>query len=426
MIQKLKKRRAGCALLSAAILLASMAVPYPAFAAQAQDLLPENGLLESAGTDEVKLDFAADMDGVDEKDRKFKTTITFESYDDSDTGFNDLTESIMVGDTKFILSSIDNLKMTDSHTPERRTMELTTDTFLKGTENDFLPEESMKKGGASWTLTEKELVDKEIEDRTKEAVATKRYVGVEKGVPIPDTIEYTYTDEDTGESIQEMLPLTDQSGGAWYWMPFEFPITISGYGADVLDLNGTEVPADANLADYSDDFLDLLGLSQKYYRIDSINWDGEPYERSGEMYRKAVGTGEKYVTDIDAVYSATVTLPHQDGAAWECLYTEELDDSRRAVYTYTAEAVYVSSAEQTPFGRIMGVISAFYHSVIEAIKEHPVLAAVQMVVLAALVTFLVSRRKKKCLYDDSRKCAYKQDCANCPYYTTLSKDSNNG
>ena len=228
MIQKLKKRRAGCALLSAAILLASMAVPYPAFAAQAQDLLPENGLLESAGTDEVKLDFAADMDGVDETDRKFKTTITFESYDDSDTGFNDLTESIMVGDTKFILSSIDNLKMTDSHTPERRTMELTTDTFLKGTENDFLPEESMKKGGASWTLTEKELVDKEIEDRTKEAVATKRYVGVEKGVPIPDTIEYTYTDEDTGESIQEMLPLTDQSEGAWYWMPFEFPITISG------------------------------------------------------------------------------------------------------------------------------------------------------------------------------------------------------
>ena len=413
MIQKPKKHRVGRAILSVAILFTFIIMPFPAFANQAPAPPGGDSLPESKRVDEIKMDFSADMDGVDENDRKFKTTITFESYDDSETGFNDLTEFIMVGDTKFILSNIDNLKMTDSHTPERRTIKITTDTFLKGTENDFLPEESMKKDGLSWTLTEKELVDKEIEDQTKDAVAAKRYVGVEKGVPIPDTIEYTYTDEDTGESIQEMLPLSDQSESAWYWMPFEFPITISGYGADVLDLNGKEVPADANLADYSDDFLDMLGLSQEYYRI----------ERSGEIYRKAVGTGEKYVTDIDAVYSATITLPHQDGAAWECLYTEELDDSHRAVYTYTAEAVYVSSTEQTPFGRIMGVISAFYHSVIEAIKEHPVLAAVQMAVLAALITFLVSRRKEKCLCDDSRKCAYKQDCANCPYYTTLSKDS---
>jgi len=415
MIQKRKKYRTGYAVLSAAVLLASVIHPYPAFAKDEPDVQ------ENAVTGEVKLNFTADTDGVSEADRKFKTTITFESYDDSDTGFNELTESILVGDTEFILSSIDSLKMIDSRTPPRRIMELTTETFVKGSENDFLPEESIKKDGVSWTLTDKELINNEIEDRKKDAVVAKRYVGVEKGVPIPDAIEYTCTDENTGESVHEMLPLTDQSEGTWYWTSFEFPITISGYGAEILDLNGTEIPADARLADYSGEFLDMLGLSREYYRIDEVEWDGEPYEQGGELYRNAVGTGEKYVTDIDAVYSGTVTLPHQDGAAWKCMYTEEPDSSRKAVYTYTAEAVYVSSAEQTPFGRILGVVSAFYHSAIEAVKEHPVLAAIQMVALAALITFLVSRRKKKCLYDDSRRCTYSRDCANCPYYTTLSK-----
>jgi len=151
MIKKFKKHRAGCA----AILLASMAMPHVAFADQVPDLMGgeilvenlEGSLEESTGTDEVKLNFSADMAGVNEKDRKFKTTITFESYDDSDTGFNDLTDSVMVGNTKFILNSIDNLKMIDSHTPERRTMNITTDTFIKGTENEFLPDETMKKDG---------------------------------------------------------------------------------------------------------------------------------------------------------------------------------------------------------------------------------------------------------------------------------------
>ena len=432
MMRKRNISRTGYVALGAAVLLSSMIRPCPVFADQAPDLLGtlavqegEGVAAETAGTDctdSTGLGFTADLDGVSGDDRKFKTTITFESYDDADTGFNDLTESILVGDTEFVLSSIDGLRMTDSRTPERQTMELTTETFLKGTENEYLPDKSIKKDGVSWSLTKKQLVDSEIEDRVKEAVTTKRYVGVETGVPVPDSVEYTYTDEDTGESINDMLPLTDQSEGAWYWMPFEFPITISGYGAESLDLNGKEIRADEPLANHADELLDMLGLDGEYYRVDSIDWDGEPYERNGETYRNAVGTGEKYVRDIDAVYSAEVTLPHQDGAAWECLYTEELDASHRAVYTYEAEAVYVSTAEQTPFGKIMGVISAFYPSVIEAVMEHPVLAATQLVLLAALVTFLVSQRKKKCLYDDSRKCAYGRDCTNCPYYTVLSQD----
>ena len=407
--------RAVAAVIAAITLCASSTQVKPVYASD------EGSVVKV--TVKKELAFHADTETVSDKDKKFRTAITFESYDDADTGFNDRTESIMIGDTKFVLNSIENLKMTDAYTPERRTMETMTDTFIKGEEDGFLPDTTVTKDGVTWTLTEKTLVDSEIGDRTKEAVATKRYVGVEKGVPVPDSIEYTCEDESTGLTVNTMLPLTDQSETTWRWEPFEFPISISGYGADVLDLNGTEVPSGAPLIDYADEFLNLLGLSKDYYRIDAIEWDGEPYEQNGEIYRDAVGTGEKYVTDIEAVYSATIDLPHLDGAAWKCLYTEELDPSSSTVYTYTADAVYISTAEQTPFERILGVISAFYHRIIEAIQDHPVLAALQIVVIAALIVFLVSRRKKKCLYDDSRKCIYGRDCANCPYYTTLSKET---
>lgn len=410
--------RGMAAVMAAVMLCAPMAQAIPAYATDTPSAVELSV--------EKPLDFQADLDGVTEKDEKFKTTITFESYKDDETGYNDLTESIKIGDTEFVLNSIENLKMVDANTPEPKTMKITSEVFVKNEADSYAPEETVKKDGVNWSLVEKNLVDCDMEERTKDATTTKRYVAVEKGVPVPDSIEYTCDDEATGISVNEQLPLTDQTEGAWYWEPFEFPISIAGYGADVLDLNGTEVPRDEPLINYADKFLEMLSLSPDYYRIDSIDWDGDPYERNGETYRNAVGVGEKYVRDIDAVYSATISLPALDGAYWTAEYKEILDDSRKAVYTYTADAVYITTVEQTPMGRILGMISAFYHKVIEAIQDHPVLAGLQILVIAALIVFLVSRRKKKCLYDDSRKCTYGRDCDNCPYYTTLSKTNGKG
>ena len=370
-------------------------------------------------SDAEKLACDVDTTGVSEKDRKFKTSIRFESYDDADDGFNDETKTVQIGDTVFKLDSVSNLKMVDSRTPQRRTMNVTSDTFVKGHEDEYTPQEKIEQDGITWTLTSKELVDSEIPDVTKDAVATRAYKDVENGVPIPKTIDYTYEDADTKAKIDTTLPLTDASDTKWHWVDFAFPITISDYDAEVLDLNGTEIPSDAPLIDYADEFLDMLGLDPDYYKITSIEWDGDPYESNGTLMRKASGTGSKYVRDVNAVYSGTVTLPHQEGAAWESVYTEELGKKNSAVYTYEADATYISTAEQTFWQKLAGLITAAYEAIIRAIQEHPILAAIQFVLLAGIITFILAKRRKMCLYDKHQECLYKRDCIHCPYYQSI-------
>lgn len=317
-IRRLK--RIGYSVLST-ILLLSMTT-YPTYAEVKSEAVMSEG---------ESLSFTVDTEGVHDTDRKFKTTIKFESYSDEDTGFNHLTETINIGEREYVLNSIDNLTMVDARTPERRTLEKQSEVFVKGTESEHLPEETIQEEGITWTLTQKELIDQEIADVFKDAVATKRYIGVEKGVPIPQTIDYEYEDLDSGEKIETTLPLTDKNESRWYWAGFEFPITISGYDADILDLNGTEIRADEPLINYAEEFLDMLGLNQEYYEIDMIEWDGEPYEHNGDLCRNATGSGRKYVTDIDAVYSGKVKLPHKDGAAWKCIYTEEFESMKKSL-----------------------------------------------------------------------------------------------
>lgn len=130
----------------------------------------------------------------------------------------------------------------------------------------------------------------------------------------------------------------------------------------------------------------MLGLDPDYYRINAIDWAGEPYEKNGIPMRNADGIGSKYVRDVNAVYSGTVTLPHQEGAAWKSVYTEELTKKNSAVYTYEANAL-TSPQRSRPSGKnLAGLITAAYEAVIRAITEHPILAAIQFVLLAAIIT----------------------------------------
>lgn len=410
MLNKHKQYRKACAVLLAACMVAGTG-SYAYAAPQA------------TVSDAEALACKIDTDGVSEKDRKFKTTIRFESYNNADDGFNKETKQVTIGDTVFQLDSISDLKMVDSRTPERRTMEVTSDTFIKGQEESYLPQETMEQDGVTWKLSSKELVDSEIPDIVKDAVATRAYKDVENGVPIPKTIDYTYEDADTKAKIETTLPLTDSSDTKWHWVDFEFPITISNYDAEVLDLNGTEIPSDAPLIDYADQFLAMLGLDPDYYRINAIDWAGDPYEKNGIPMRNADGIGSKYVRDVNAVYSGTVTLPHQEGAAWKSVYTEELTKKNSAVYTYEANATYISTAEQTFWQKLAGLITAAYEAIIRAITEHPILAAIQFVLLAAIITWIIAKRRKQCRFNRKQECLYKRDCEHCPYYQSLLAES---
>ena len=66
-----------------------------------------------------------------------------------------------------------------------------------------------------------------------------------------------------------------------YWDDtFQFDITIHGYDADILVLNGKEIPKDSDLMDYKDDLLAILHLDPSAYRISSI--DLQPVEGESE------------------------------------------------------------------------------------------------------------------------------------------------
>ena len=137
-IRKLK--RIGCTMLSMSLLLSM--TTYPAYADKGS---------EAAPTEAESLSFSADTEGVFDTDRKFKTTIKFESYSDEDTGYNPLTETIKIGDREYVLNSIENLTMVDARTPARRTLEKQSEIFVKGAENDHLPEDKIQEEGTPFS-----------------------------------------------------------------------------------------------------------------------------------------------------------------------------------------------------------------------------------------------------------------------------------
>lgn len=83
---------------------------------------------------------------------------------------------------------------------------------------------------------------------------------------------------------------------------FSFSVTVSGYGADSFYLGDMEIPGNADLADYGEKLLDLAGLSREYYRVDRVEWDGEPYEDGEVICRNAAcswkQTGPKRKSEV--------------------------------------------------------------------------------------------------------------------------------
>ena len=81
MLNKHKQYRKACAVLLAACMVAGTG-SYAYAAPQA------------TVSDAEALACKIDTDGVSEKDRKFKTTIRFESYNNADDGFNKETKQV--------------------------------------------------------------------------------------------------------------------------------------------------------------------------------------------------------------------------------------------------------------------------------------------------------------------------------------------
>ena len=101
-----------------------------------------------------------------------------------------------------------------------------------------------------------------------------------------------------------------------------------------------------NLQCYFMEFLEYLGLDKDYYRIDSIEWDGEQYTSKGIVYRNAVAKGDKVVKDITALYGGEMVFGESTQYAYECVYVNP-DNPDSTIYTKKATAIYSEIIPET-------------------------------------------------------------------------------
>lgn len=303
-----------------------------------------------------------------------------------------------------------------------------------GNGDEHLPDETIVRNEITYKLVSKELVEQKAEERSEYKETVVEYKGVESGIVLPTEKELTFTDADTGQEITATLPRVREQLVAERWSEdFTFPIVIDNYNADILVLNGKEMPKDAELIDYADDFLEMLRLDPEAYRVSSIEWDGAPYEEGGVSKRKATANGSKYVKDINVVYGGTVTLPSITGKVWSCIYEEAIPDGQKTVYTMAVDATYGTAVETVEvtadgglFDKLVGYVTAAYEAVVEAFKEHPVISSIPLVAVAALIAFFVTKKvQNRCIYDKNIKCPHKkrtkETCQSCVHYRNRQK-----
>lgn len=371
-------------------------------------------------------------DGVEEGVSSFTERILYTTYDRESDPKQYLDDSVTIDGTEYELKETGQPVYIKQEEIVPKQMFYETEVFT-GDEAEYLPDETVTQDGVTYQLISKELIEQTAQERSEYKETVVEYKGVEAGIVLPQEKEITFTDVDTKQEITTTLPYVKEQVVAEHWSEdFEFPITISGYDADVFVLNGKEVPKDADLMDYADDFLEILHLDPESYKITSITL-GDSYEEDGVVKRKATATGSKYVRDINVTYGGTVTLPSIVGKVWSCMYEEAIPDDQRVMYTMAVDATYesaVQTAEVTVdsgfLDTLIGYITAAYEAVVEAFREHPVISSIPLIAIAALIAFLITRKvKNRCIYNKELKCPYKKrtkdTCKSCVHYRNRQK-----
>ena len=201
---------------------------------------------------------------------------------------------------------------------EKETLIYESPIFTDGGEA-FIPEETRIEGEKEYRL-----VSKRIRNAKKAGEITYAQV----------TIPYDLEGDDT-------VPETSRS-----WSDtFSFSVTVSGYGADSFYLGDMEIPGDADLADYGEKLLELAGLSRVYYRVNRVEWDGEPYMDGEVMFRNATAGGSKLIRNVKAKYGGQIRTPDLKGKQYIGIYEEVLPETENKTEN-APEAEIVSRAEE--------------------------------------------------------------------------------
>lgn len=366
-------------------------------------------------------------DSVEAGANDFTIKVTYQTYDPDDDVMSHLPETVEANGETYRIADAKQPLQVSTENVEPKTVAYESEVFT-GNESEHEPDEEIEyEDGLKYKLKSKTLNEQTTKERSEYKETVVSYKGVEAGVSVQDTKTVDINDTDTGKTVKAPLKLLDQKVTKEYWDDsFQFEITITGYDADILVLNGKEIPSDSDLMDYRDDLLAILHLDPNSYRIDKI--DLQPVEGNSDV-RKAIAYGSKYVRNIDATYGGNVTLPSITGKTWNCVYEEEIPENESVIYTMSSTVSFVKgdgtaetkSLLQRIGEAIIGFITAAYEAAVAAFEEHPIITSIPIVLVAAFLVLLITRKvRNRCIYNDAIKCPYKKHnkaiCKSCPNY----------
>lgn len=227
-----------------------------------------------------------------------------------------------------------------------RTLEIATNPFLDG-KAEVTPEEEIDRDGNIYRLMETQKVKTVIPAHEVPVSEEVFYEAVEAKDVIPSRIKVTVTDEGTGQVMETIAEISDQTFGDERWDDtFSFPVIFHEYGLDgywigsqVFKVSGDE----PNFTGYEAQLLSLIEARPEDYTVEAARWDGEAYaDENGVLCRKATVTGRKKVSDCTITYEGSAYFPEEEGVRLISTYEREgKENSGPKQYTMKATGVYV-------------------------------------------------------------------------------------
>lgn len=256
-----------------------------------------------------------------------------------------------------------------------------------GDPKEYEPEETMGKDGKKYTLKSSELRKVTTDETTKYSETTILYKGVEYIDPLPEDAEVNVTNEDLKQKIKVRLPLVNYKEESTYWdYNFTFPITVTGYDAESYMLGQSEISNSSPLIDHAEQFLSYLNLPSGYYMITSVEWDGEPELKNGDMIRKATAHGRKLVKDIRGTFGGDVIFPSIEASVYHGEYIEEKaqNQTSQIIYKKVATGTYERDGKKGFWDFLKWLLS------------NPItLAILLFLLLLAVILLIIAKRNVK-------------------------------
>jgi len=271
---------------------------------------------------------------------------------------------------------------------------ITSPAFVDDPEN-HLPEEQYEYGGQIYDLASYEIINTALKERTKSVSDVVDYKGVEQIDKIPVSSEFEVKNRVTGEIVSVDVPLASYEYGNYHWSnDFEFLVTVEEADADVYALGNILVPKRENapFSGYEIELLNLIQVSPDYYRLDNVEWAGDPWtEKNGKIYRQAVAKGAKQVADVQAQYAGNVVFEAKPGKAVRALYTLE-----------SHEEVKPNESSQGKKG-LWDYLKDLLDFILNFIKNHPVISvSIGLVIIIASMILIFDHLSKKNKKEDKQ------------------------